>query len=189
MRSTEAACGLGRRAPSTRVRTRAPPLWWASGRASETCRSYTRRRSRRPGRCSPKCRSVYKTRLRGPNNVVLYTKRRSDRRALLQGALHQGDVHPAVELIRGVPQGANRLEARAGVQLQPRAVVRRDGGHDRLVAQALGLLDQLCQQRPAYAAPVVDRIHVHEVLDHVDATLLPRKESRPTDDATLIRGD
>src|SRR5260370_396891 len=58
---------------------------------------------------------------------------------LFQGALYQGDVHPAVELVRGVPQGADRLEARARVQLQPRAVVRRDGGDDRLLAQPLRL--------------------------------------------------
>src|SRR5216683_1414056 len=105
----------------------------------------------------------------------------------LQGALDQGDVHPAVELVRRVADGADRLEAKPRVQLEARAVVGGDGGHDGAVTEAAGFVDQFGEERLADAATLMDRVDIHQVLDDVEATLVPGKEACPADDAALIR--
>src|SRR5205807_280790 len=105
---------------------------------------------------------------------------------LLQGSLDQGDVHPAVELVRGVFYRADRFEAQLRVELQAGPVVGGDGGHDGEVAEVSRFPDQLGEQRLADAAALVDGVDVNEVLHHVETALLPRKEARPADDPGLI---
>src|SRR5260370_40095526 len=82
----------------------------------------------------------------------------------LEGALDQGYVHPAVEFVGGVFDGAHHFEAVAGVQGQACSVVGRDGRDDRLVAEGLRVLDLLPQERVADALAAVDTVHVDEGL-------------------------
>src|SRR6266851_6757399 len=103
-------------------------------------------------------------------------------RLCLQRPLHQRDVHPAVEFVCGVADGAYRFEAQLLVKLQARAVVGGHGGDDRPVAESARLRDQLGQECPPDPPTVVHRVDVDEVLDDVDAPLLPGKQARPADD-------
>ncbi len=94
---------------------------------------------------------------------------------LFERTLDQGDVHPAVEFVGGVADRPDCLETKFCVQLESRAVVGGHGRDDRLVAQASGLRDELSEQCAPDALAVMDGIDVDQVLDDVDAALLPRK--------------
>src|SRR5260370_17654756 len=98
-----------------------------------------------------------------------------------------GDVHPAVEFVRCVRYRADRLEAEPGVQMEAGPVVGGDGGDDRAVTEAASLVDQLGQESLADATPVVDGIHVDQVLDDVESALIPPKQARPADHAAILR--
>jgi len=60
-----------------------------------------------------------------------------------EGTLDERDVHPAVELVGGILNRSDHLEAVSRVQREPGAIVGRDRGDDRAIAQALRFLDQL----------------------------------------------
>src|SRR6266567_4341714 len=107
-----------------------------------------------------------------PAMISTTSSRTSTVDLLLERALDEGDVHPPVELVRRVADGAHRLEAQLLVQLEAGAVVGRHRGDDGPIPKPSGLLDQLLEQGPADAPALVDRVDVDEVLDHVEAALL-----------------
>src|SRR4029077_1714660 len=88
-----------------------------------------------------------------------------------EGQLDQGDVHPPVELVGGVPNRADDLKAQLRMELETGAVVRGDRRDDRSIAKTAGLLDELREQSLTDATPLVDRIDVHEILHNVEAAL------------------
>src|SRR3981081_3649922 len=88
-----------------------------------------------------------------------------------EGELDERDVHPTIELVRGVADRADDLEAELGMQLKAGAVVGGDSGHERAVAQAALLLYELRQQCSTDPSPLVDRIYVNEILHDVEAAL------------------
>src|SRR2546421_8597850 len=100
-------------------------------------------------------------------------------RTLVEGSLDQRDVHPAVELVRRIADGAYDLETLFRVERQPRPVVGRDAGDQGPVAEPSSLGGQLLEQGGSDPAAVVDGVDVHEALHDVKPALLPWKQPRP----------
>src|SRR5258708_9420669 len=93
----------------------------------------------------------------------------------LEGALDQGYVHPAVEFVGGVFDGAHHFEAVAGVQGQACSVVGPDGRDDRLLAGALRLPDQLRQEGVGRAPAVGARGPADRSLPRLQTSLVSPK--------------
>src|SRR2546421_4203949 len=67
-------------------------------------------------------------------------------RSLVEGPLDQRDVHPPVEFVRRVADGAYDLETLFRVERQPRPVVGRNAGDQGPVAEPSSLGGQLLEQ-------------------------------------------
>src|SRR5205807_10296635 len=76
----------------------------------------------------------------------------------LQTLLHEGDVHPAVELVGRVADRAHVVETELRIEGQPRPVVLGDARHDRPVAKTPRMFDQVLQKPTPDTAAVVDRV-------------------------------